>query len=106
MHGFCLHFHGPQIGHFSTNLLSAAQHPEIVDSKLAKEVLAGRVPCPFTHPPLDNFKVSPLGVIPKKQPGEYRMIHHLSFPHGGSVNNFILSEFCSVHYALMMQYRS
>ena len=27
------------------------------------------------------------------------MIHHLSFPHGGSVNDFIPSEFCSVHYA-------
>ena len=35
----------------------------------------------------------------KKQAREYRMIHHLSFPHGGSVNDFIPSEFCSVHYA-------
>lgn len=87
------------MGHVSTNLLSAAQHPEIVDSKLAKEVLVGRILGPFKHPPFDNFRVSPLGVIPKKQAGEYRMIHHLSFPHGGSVNDFIPSEFCSVHYA-------
>ena len=98
-HGFRLHFHGPQIGHVSTNLLSVAQHTEVVDSKLAKEVLAGRVLGPFKHPPLDNFRVFPLRVIPKKQPGEYRMIHYLSFPHGGSVNDFIPSEFCSVHYA-------
>ena len=62
-------------------------------------MLAGRVLGPFKHPPFDNFRVSPLVVIPKKQPGEYRMIHHLSFPHGGSVNDFIPSEFCSVHYA-------
>ena len=27
------------------------------------------------------------------------MIHHLSFPFGASVNNFILQEFFSVHYA-------
>ena len=27
------------------------------------------------------------------------MIHHLSFPHGSSVNDFITSEFCSVYYA-------
>ena len=60
LHGFCLHFHGPQISQVSTNLLSAAQHPEIVDSKLAKEVLAGRVLGPFKHPPFDNFSV-PLG---------------------------------------------
>ena len=62
-------------------------------------MLAGRVLGPFKHPPFDNFRVSPLVVIPKKQPGEYRMIHHLSFPNGGSVNDFIPSEFCSVHYA-------
>ena len=62
-------------------------------------MLPGRVLGPFKHPPFDNFRVSPLGVIPKKQPGKYRMIHHLSFPHGGSVNDFIPSESCSVHYA-------
>lgn len=43
LHDFCLHFYGPELGYVSTNLPSAAQHPEIVDSKLAKEVLAGRV---------------------------------------------------------------
>ena len=78
LHGLRLHFHEPQIGHVSTNLLPAAQHPEIVDSKQAKEVLAGRVLGPFKHPPFDNFRVSPLGVIPKKQPDEYRMIHRSS----------------------------
>ena len=62
-------------------------------------MLAGRVLGPFKHPPFDNFTVSPLRVIPKIQPGEYRMIRHLSFPYGGSVNDFIPSEFCSVHYA-------
>ena len=66
LHGFRLHFHGPQIGQVSTNLLSAAQHPEIVDSKLPKEVLAGRVLGSFKHPPFDNFRVSALGVIHKK----------------------------------------
>ena len=75
------------------------QHPDIVDSKLTKEILEGCIRGPFEHPPFDNFKVSPLAVIPKKQLGEYRMIHHLSFPYGGSANDFIPSEFCSVHYA-------
>ena len=53
---------------------------------------------PFVQPPFYNLKVSPLGVIPKKQPGEYRVIHHLSFPYGGSVNYFIPAELCLVHY--------
>ena len=44
LHGFRLHYHGPQIGQVSTNLPSAAQHPEIVDSKLAKEVHMNVVP--------------------------------------------------------------
>lgn len=97
--GFQLHFQGPVTGHFSGNLVSAINNPEIVDNKLAKEIHAGRIIGPFDQPPLDNLRVSPLGVIPKKQPGEFRMIHHLSFPQGGSVNDFIPQEFCSVNYA-------
>ena len=97
--GFQLHFQGPVTGHFSDNLVSAINNPEIVDNKLAKEIHAGRIIGPFDQPPLDNLRVSPLGVIPKKQPGEFRMIHRLSFPQGGSVNDFIPQEFCSVNYA-------
>ena len=99
VYGFRLHFQGTQQGQFSSNLQSALQNPEIVDRKLAKEICEGRIRGPFVQPPFYNLKVSPLGVIPKKQPGEYRMIHHLSFPSGGSVNDFIPSELCSVHYA-------
>ena len=97
--GFQLHFQGTPHGHFSSNLQSALQNPEIVDRKLDKEICEGRIRGPFVQPPFYNLKVSPLGVTPKKQPGEYCMIHHLSFPYGGSVNYFIPAELCSVHYA-------
>ena len=96
---FFLHFQGKQHGQFSLNLQSALQNPEIVDRKLDKEICEGRIRGPFVQPPFYNLKVSPLGVIPKKQPGEYRVTNHLSFPCGGSVNDFIPSELCSVHYA-------
>ena len=43
--------------------------------------------------------MSSLGVVPIKAPGEFRMIHHLSFPPGSSVNDGIPAEFSSVHYA-------
>ncbi len=43
--------------------------------------------------------MSPLGVVPKKAPGEYRLIHHLSFPRGASVNDGISPEDASVQYA-------
>ena len=42
---------------------------------------------------------SPLGVVPKKNPGEFRLIHHLSYPKGYSVNDGISSEYTSVSYA-------
>ena len=32
-------------------------------------------------------------------PGEFRLIHHLSFPKGSSVNDGIPPEHTSVHYA-------
>lgn len=54
--------------------------------------------CPFTRPPLPNLWVSPLGVLLKKAPGEFRLIHHLSYPNGASVNDAIAPELCSVRY--------
>ena len=43
--------------------------------------------------------VSPIGIVPKKEPGKYRLIHHLSFPYGDSVNDGIPREYTSVLYA-------
>lgn len=53
---------------------------------------------PFPVPSVPNLKVSPLGVVPKKTPGEFRLIHHLSHPKGGSVNDGIPEQLCSVRY--------
>ena len=55
---------------------------------------------PYTIPPaMAKFRVSPLGAVPKKAKGEFRMIHHLSYPEGESVNDFIPDEMSSVTYA-------
>ena len=97
--GFRLHYQGHSVAVTSRNLLSAYAHPAILDSKLAKERELGRIMGPFKNTPFSTFFVSPLGVIPKKTPGEYRMIHHLSFPPGSSVNDFIPVKFSSVKYA-------
>ena len=66
----------------------------VVQEKIAKEVQEGRVFGPFTTPPL----VSPLGIVPKKTPGEFRLILHLSYPDGGSVNDAIPQELCTICY--------
>ena len=83
----------------SPNLLSATQQQQVVDQKVAKELEAHRLAGPFDSPPLPVFRVSPLGIVPKKTPGEFCMIHHLSFPRGESVNDGISHEHSSVQYA-------
>jgi len=99
--GFNLHYRGNENYNCSSqNLLSAYARPEIVGCNLKKERELGGIKGTFTQPPFPNFFVSPLGVIPKKTPVEYRyrMIHHLSFPYSLSVNDSIPREFCSVKY--------
>lgn len=80
------------------NLKSALQHPGVVGEKLEKEVALGRMGGPFEAKPLNDLVVSPLGVVPKKEPNKFRLIHHLSFPKGGSVNDFIDPYVCTVSY--------
>ena len=83
----------------SPNLKSAREQPHIVTAKINKERAAGRIAGPFPLPPFSNFRCSPLGIVPKKDPSEFRLIHHLSYPKGSSVNDYIPDEFASVRYA-------
>lgn len=64
-----------------------------------KEVSLGRVAGPFDVPPMLNLRISPIGLVPKATPGDFRLIHHLSYPEGESVNDFIDQKVCSVQYA-------
>ena len=65
---------------------------------MEKEISLGRIKGPFLHPPFSNFMSSPLGLVPKKEIGQYRLIHDLSFPKGDSVNSHIPEEFTTVSY--------
>lgn len=71
---------------------------ESVVQKKIEKVCEGHVLGPFDEPPVPNLRVSPLGVVPKKAPREFRLIHHLLFPEGSSVNNTIPEHLCSVWY--------
>ena len=97
--GFRVHFEGERRVFVPPNLKSALAQPDIVREKLKKEITAGRIAGPFQDPPFPHMFCSPLGIVPKKNPSEFRLIHHLSFPRGFSVNDFIPSEFSSVSYA-------
>ena len=52
---------------------------------------------PFQEAPMSNFHVLPIGVIPKSD-GGWRLITHLSYPAGSSINDGIDDELCSVEY--------
>ena len=69
-----------------------------MNTKLKKEMKMGRIAGPFNMPPFEKFRVSPLAVIPKSTPAQYRLIHNLSAHLGNSVNSFIPPELTSVKY--------
>ena len=102
-HGFPLHYEGPQRTRISRNHRSAVLQPKTVAEKLAKEITFGRIAGPFEHPPFPSFQAHPLGLVPKSQPGQYRLIHDLSFPLGDSINSHISREFTSVVYETLDQ---
>lgn len=81
------------------NLKSVRQFPEVVREKVSKEIAEGRMAGPFKFPPFSDFRISPLGVVPKREPNSFSLIQHLSFPKGGSLNDEIDDSLCSVAYA-------
>ncbi|XP_041435508.1 uncharacterized protein LOC121399294 isoform X1 [Xenopus laevis] len=89
---------GSEKGVSHKNLRSALADPALVMEKLHKEVGLGRMAGPFPDPPLPGLRVSPLGLVPKKEQGKFRLIHHLSHPKGNSVNDEIDRELVRVCY--------
>jgi len=59
---------------------------------------------PFkVHPKEPTFSVSPLGVVPKKLPGEFPLICNLSYSLGSSVNDYISAQLATKHYATVQK---
>lgn len=96
--GFPLHYSGIRSPLDSKNLKSALDQPSVVREKIQAEIEAGRVAGPFLFRPMPNLRISPIGLVPKKESNQFRLIHHLSYPHGESLNDFIDHQLCSVQY--------
>ena len=81
------------------NMTSARSSPGPVETYLQNEVTEGRLLSPLPKETAALVHISRFGVIPKHhQPGKWRLILDLSFPLGGSVNNGIAKDLCSLHY--------
>ena len=96
-HGCTIGYTGPQFTYLASNLQSAYQQPEVIDTTLKDECEAGRILGPFDEPPLPNFRPSGLGLVPKHD-GGWRIIYHLSAPFAQSINDFIDSQLYSLSY--------
>lgn len=81
------------------NKPSAKAMPDVVSNYLTAEVNAGRIVGPLDKLNFPNYHVAPMGVVPKKTPGKFRIIHDLSSPRGESINDGIPTESSYVTYA-------
>lgn len=63
--------------------------------KVRKEVEEGRVSGAHLTLTLPTLCISPLGIVPKNAPGEFRLNHHLSYPKGHLVNDAINTALCT-----------
>ena len=96
--GFKLNFEGPRIPIDCNNLKSIKDDPEIAKDKIMHEVKLGRIAGPFTTRPILYMRCSPIGLVAKKA-GGYRLITHLSYPPGLSINEHIDDALASVKYS-------
>ena len=98
LQGFRLQYHGQREFRDARNIKSAFDLPQVLKQEIALELQLGRISGPFFLPFFPNLQVSPLGLVAKKEPNAYRVIHHFSFPEGNSINDGISSEDASVQY--------
>ena len=87
--GFSTGYTGPHLPRHAPNLPSATARPQVIDDYIRNECAMAHTAGPFASPPLPNFTVNPLGAVPKKRSHKWRLILHLSFPPGRSVNDGI-----------------
>ena len=80
------------------NMKSVQEHKEVVEQYIGVKCGAKRLLGSFNRDDYPHVQVSPFGVIPKSEPGKWRLILDLSSPQGQSVNDGISKELCSLSY--------
>ncbi|KAG8952221.1 hypothetical protein FRC04_004928 [Tulasnella sp. 424] len=78
------------------NHQSAKANPEAIIKHINKELNAGRYLGPYQIKELEHtigpFRASPLGAVPKSEPGEFRIIQDFSYPVNSSRTPSVNSE--------------
>ena len=81
------------------NMPSAAEHNDVVSEYIDTELRKKRFLGPYSIEEFAGGQINRIGDIPKGHtPGKWRIITDLSFPSGGSVNDGIDPELCSLSY--------
>ena len=98
--GFDLGYCGPEnVQRLAPNLKLNVGNETILWNKVMKEVKAKRYAGPFSKVPFKTFIQSPIGLVPKDQGKDTRLIFYLSYPrNGSSVNSETPHDLCSVKY--------
>ena len=99
-HGFRVGFeYSHPLSSAKRNMLSASQHPKVVENYLGNERAEGRILGPINPRSVPGLHTSRFGVIPKgHSSGKWRLITDLSSPEGASVNDGISPTLCSLSY--------
>lgn len=96
--GFRIPYEGERNFRLSNYLPSFEKNKSVGLQRISQELCTGRIAGPFFISPLTKSQLSPLGIVPKNNPGEFRMIHHLTYPKGSSINDHIPAQYCSIQY--------
>ncbi|KAG9098957.1 hypothetical protein FS749_002475 [Ceratobasidium sp. UAMH 11750] len=72
--------------------------PETILKDIEALTAVGRLHGPFDQPPMHDYKCSPLGTVSKHGTTKRRVINHLSWPQGLSVNDGVHDEEASIRY--------
>lgn len=78
----------PEMQILAGMLRSAVICPQVVRDKTEKSWHLGKIEGPFDNASLERKRVSPVGIVPKKASGKFRLVHYLSHPEGESVNDY------------------
>ena len=95
--GIPVEFKGPDDHYICNNWKSAHEYANEVESFIHTHLERGAIIGPLHDLPA-GYRASPLGAFKKKRSSKVRVIHDLSWPPGGSVNDFINAKDATVTY--------